>query len=246
MRDLDKALADIFTIRNQIAAGTAFRGYGPETVAATGGVALFTAVAQFWWLDDPTGHPLAFFIGWGAGAPLSGGLILVAMEAGTRRPHFRLGRGGAAVWGHDLDRDAGALAPASFRAGRRHGASGGRAVSSGDRCRCLACGDAVEVRAGDAVDAAGAVASVCQPRGVRIRPLAAAHGRAWRRLVFRGRFCDAIAGKPEPRAVALDHGPAVRVRPVPDGRDPPFRLRRSRCRRLNRTTRRFPMTALIG
>ena len=43
MRDLDKALADIFAIRSQIAAGTAFRGYGPATVAATGGLALFTA-----------------------------------------------------------------------------------------------------------------------------------------------------------------------------------------------------------
>jgi hypothetical protein len=41
MRDLDKALADIFAIRNQIAAGTA-RGYGPATVAATGGLALLT------------------------------------------------------------------------------------------------------------------------------------------------------------------------------------------------------------
>ena len=40
MRDLDKALADIFAIRSQIAAGTAFRGYGPATVAATGGLAL--------------------------------------------------------------------------------------------------------------------------------------------------------------------------------------------------------------
>ena len=40
MRDLDKALADILAIRSQIAAGTAFRGYGPATVAATAGVAL--------------------------------------------------------------------------------------------------------------------------------------------------------------------------------------------------------------
>ena len=38
MRDLDKALADIFAIRSQIAAGTAFRGYGPAAVAATGGL----------------------------------------------------------------------------------------------------------------------------------------------------------------------------------------------------------------
>ena len=90
MRDLDKALADIFTIRNQIAAGTAFRGYGPETVAATGGVALFTAVAQFWWLDDPTGHPLAFFIGWGAAALLSGAMIWIEMLARSRRHHSGL------------------------------------------------------------------------------------------------------------------------------------------------------------
>src|SRR5260221_8903499 len=84
MRDLDKALADIFTIRNQIAAGTAFRGYGPETVAATGGVALFTAVAQFLGLGDPTGHPLAFFIGWGAGGAPCGAPIRLGV--GGRPP----------------------------------------------------------------------------------------------------------------------------------------------------------------
>ena len=46
MRDLDKALADIFAIRSQIAAGTAFRGYGAATVAATGGLALATALMR--------------------------------------------------------------------------------------------------------------------------------------------------------------------------------------------------------
>ncbi len=33
MRDLDEALADIVAIRSQIAAGTAFRGYSPATMA---------------------------------------------------------------------------------------------------------------------------------------------------------------------------------------------------------------------
>jgi hypothetical protein len=37
MRDLDKALADITAIRTQIAASTAFRGYGPAALAATAG-----------------------------------------------------------------------------------------------------------------------------------------------------------------------------------------------------------------
>ena len=37
MRDLDKALADIIAIRSQLAAGTAFAGYGPAAVFATAG-----------------------------------------------------------------------------------------------------------------------------------------------------------------------------------------------------------------
>ena len=90
MRDLDKALADIFAIRSQIAAGTAFRGYGPATVAATGGLALATAFIQFLWLDDPTSHPLAFFTGWSAAALVSAGMIWTEMQARSRRHHSGL------------------------------------------------------------------------------------------------------------------------------------------------------------
>ena len=90
MHDLDKALADIFAIRSQIAAGTAFRGYGPAAVAATAGLALLTALLQFLWLDDPTGHPLAFFCGWAAAALVSGALIWIEMQARSRRHHSGL------------------------------------------------------------------------------------------------------------------------------------------------------------
>lgn len=90
MRDLDKALADIIAIRSQIAAGTAFRGYGPAAMAATGGVALATAVLQFVWLDDPTGYPLTFFFGWAAAAALSSLMIWVEMLARSRRHHSGL------------------------------------------------------------------------------------------------------------------------------------------------------------
>ena len=90
MRDLDKALADIFAIRSQIAAGTAFRGYGPATVAATGGVALLTAILQFLWLDGPTDRPIAFFAGWAAAALLSAALIWIEMQARSRRHHSGL------------------------------------------------------------------------------------------------------------------------------------------------------------
>lgn len=90
MHDLDKALADIFAIRSQIAAGTAFRGYGPAAVAATAGLALLTALLQFLWLDDPTGHPLVFFCGWAAAAVVSGTLIWIEMQARSRRHHSGL------------------------------------------------------------------------------------------------------------------------------------------------------------
>ena len=90
MRDLDKALADILAIRSQIAAGTAFRGYGPATVAATSGIALLTAILQFLWLDDPTHNPITFFSGWAAAALLSGALIWIEMQARSRRHHSGL------------------------------------------------------------------------------------------------------------------------------------------------------------
>ncbi len=90
MRDLDKALADILAIRSQLAAGTAFRGYGPAAVAITGGLALGTAVAQFLWLDDPTGQPFSFLAGWALTAAVSAGLIGVEMQARSRRHHAGL------------------------------------------------------------------------------------------------------------------------------------------------------------
>jgi hypothetical protein len=90
MRDLDKALADIVAIRSQLAAGTAFRGYGPAAVAATGVVAFVTAILQFHWLDDPTHHPIAFFAGWTAAAVLSAVLIWIEMRGRSRRHHSGL------------------------------------------------------------------------------------------------------------------------------------------------------------
>ncbi|MBR0757132.1 hypothetical protein JQ604_33540 [Bradyrhizobium jicamae] len=90
MRDLDKALADILAIRSQIAAGTAFRGYGPATVAATSGIALLTTVAQHLWLANPTANPVVFLVGWAAAAFVSAGLIWIEMQARSRRHHSGL------------------------------------------------------------------------------------------------------------------------------------------------------------
>ncbi len=90
MRDLDKALADIVAIRSQIAASTAFQGYGPAAVAATGGLALVTTVAQALWLDEPTAQPLAFFAAWVATALVAAGIIWTEMRARSRRHHSGL------------------------------------------------------------------------------------------------------------------------------------------------------------
>jgi len=40
MSELHKALGDITSIRRQVARSTEFRGYGPATLAATGGIAI--------------------------------------------------------------------------------------------------------------------------------------------------------------------------------------------------------------
>jgi fumarate reductase subunit D len=90
MNDLDKALDDIVAIRSQLAAGTAFHGYGPAAMAATGAVALVTAVLQAVWLDDPTSSPLTFFAGWAVAALLSAVMIWVQMRTRSRRLHSGL------------------------------------------------------------------------------------------------------------------------------------------------------------
>jgi len=90
MRDLDKALADILAIRSQIAATTAFRGYGPAALAATGGLALVAAIGQAALLHDPTGRPLSFFAGWVVTAILSCAIIGVEMRGRSQRLHSGL------------------------------------------------------------------------------------------------------------------------------------------------------------
>jgi hypothetical protein len=90
MPDLDKALADILAIRNQIAAGTAFQGYGPTAVAGTAAVALITTVVQVFLLDDPTIYPLTFLFGWTAAAAASAAMIGIEMRARSLRHHSGL------------------------------------------------------------------------------------------------------------------------------------------------------------
>ena len=82
MRDLDRALADIGIIRTQLARGIEFRGLGPATVAATGGLAIIGALCQDAWIEAPAmalPHYLVLWIGVAALA-----IVLVGAETVTR------------------------------------------------------------------------------------------------------------------------------------------------------------------
>jgi hypothetical protein len=90
MPDLDKALADILAIRSQLASARQFHGYGPAALAATGGLALVTTIAQAVLLNDPTAQPLTYFAGWVATAIVSAGIVGVEMQGRSRRLHSDL------------------------------------------------------------------------------------------------------------------------------------------------------------
>lgn len=72
MRDIDRALADISAIREQVAASTLFRGLGPATLAATGGLAFCVALGQSVFAEV-AGDPFGFFLTW----------VLTAVAAGV-------------------------------------------------------------------------------------------------------------------------------------------------------------------
>jgi len=86
MRDIDKALADILEIRSQIAAGTAFRGYGPLAIAITALLGLATALLQEIWPPSP----LAFVGEWLATAVLCAAVVRIEMQGRSRRLHSGL------------------------------------------------------------------------------------------------------------------------------------------------------------
>lgn len=82
MTDLHKALAQINAIRGQIARGTEFRGYGPATLAATGGLALLAALLQAAWVTAPERNISAYLAIWISTAIVS--LIIISIETVTR------------------------------------------------------------------------------------------------------------------------------------------------------------------
>jgi hypothetical protein len=83
-------LADITTIRSQMARGTEFRGYGPVTLAVTGMLALLAAGLQTLLVPAPIDDIFAYLVLWVLTAAISVGLIGIEMVARTRRIHSGL------------------------------------------------------------------------------------------------------------------------------------------------------------
>jgi hypothetical protein len=90
MRELNRALADILEIRTQIAAGTAFRGYGPTTVAMTGVIGLATATIQSFWPNLFAYSAQAYIICWMVTGGICAAAIRIEMQGRSRRLHSYL------------------------------------------------------------------------------------------------------------------------------------------------------------
>jgi hypothetical protein len=87
MNDLNKALGDISSIRRQVARSTEFRGYGPATLAATGGIAVLAAGMQAVCLPNPANRIPVYLAIWVSTAILSAALIAVQTVTRSQRMH---------------------------------------------------------------------------------------------------------------------------------------------------------------
>jgi hypothetical protein len=93
MKDLQQALSAIHSIRNQVAHGTQFRGYGPASIAASGILALLVAAVQTQWMPKPAKADLTIWLGvWAGTAVVSVFLTGIETFARARRVHVGFAR----------------------------------------------------------------------------------------------------------------------------------------------------------
>ena len=88
MKELQQALSEIHSIRNQVAHGTEFRGYGPASIAASGVLALLVAAAQMQWMAKPAKAGFTIWLSvWAGTAVVSVFLTGIETFARARRVH---------------------------------------------------------------------------------------------------------------------------------------------------------------
>lgn len=90
--ELDRALAEIDTIRGQLARVTEFRGYGPASIAASGLLAFGVAALQARWLRGTSQDLMAFVAVWSATAAIAVVLAGIETVRRARREHSGLAR----------------------------------------------------------------------------------------------------------------------------------------------------------
>jgi hypothetical protein len=90
MTDLHRALAEIHSIRGQIARSAEFRGYGPATLAVTGILALVAAALQSYWFNDPGHEVRAYLAIWVVTAGVSLMIIIIETLFRAQRVHSGL------------------------------------------------------------------------------------------------------------------------------------------------------------
>jgi hypothetical protein len=93
MKDLQRALSEIHTIRNQVARGTEFRGYGPASIAVSGLLAMLVAAVQAQWMTKHDRTQVIVWVGvWAGTAAVSVLLTGIDTFARARRVHRGLAR----------------------------------------------------------------------------------------------------------------------------------------------------------
>jgi len=93
MKDLEQALSEIHSIRNQVARGTEFRGYGPASIALSGVLAMVVAAAQAQWMTKHHKTDLTMWLAvWAGTAAVSVLLTGIETFARARRVHLGFAR----------------------------------------------------------------------------------------------------------------------------------------------------------
>jgi len=88
MKELQRALSEIHSIRSQVARGTEFRGYGPASIALSGVLAMLVAAMQAQWqARHPTMSLTAWVAVWAGTAAVSVFLAGIDTFARARRVH---------------------------------------------------------------------------------------------------------------------------------------------------------------
>ncbi|MBV9996540.1 MAG: hypothetical protein JO127_15150 [Caulobacteraceae bacterium] len=90
MQDLERALAEIGAIRDQLAKAAQFRGFGPTTFALTSLIVGSAAAAQARWIPSPETAVDGYLLLWLGVAALSCALIGFEMVIRVRRIYSRL------------------------------------------------------------------------------------------------------------------------------------------------------------